>query len=332
MELRALEPEDLPQLRALASRPEIEAELDVALQELETWCEPAPLRAAIGAFEGVRLIGAAVLNAYERVRMRHVARVQFVAGPDAAPQLSSALRDLARDWWKLDRVELSLPEGSQLEGATAAAQMLREVVRRRDFDRGGARVDSIGYAWVRPDAEMRDARREFPRPDRAPLPADFTIRETRPEDAPAFTAILADPRVLWGTLQPPYVPVAFWRKRLATNDPTRNASFVALAGGELIGSCGLHGAPSPRRQHVWSLGMSVHGDWQGRGVGQRMMEHLMRMAEERRIERVELEVYTDNSRAIALYEKLGFVREGIHRAQSWRAGEYADTLVMAKLR
>ena len=47
--------------------------------------------------------------------------------------------------------------------------------------------------------------------------------------------------------------------------------------------------------------------------------------------RIELGVYADNSRAIALYERFGFVHEGRHRGHALRDGEYVDTLTMARL-
>lgn len=332
MKLRALEPEDLPALRALAAQPEIAPELDVAAKDLDAWCEPVAARPAIGAFEGDALVGAAALAVNERARTRGSARVDLCAGPDAAAALAVALRDLARDWWRLDRVELVLPAESKLAAAATAAEMQREIVRRSDLERDGAYVDSVGYAWIRPGVTADEPARAFPRSPRGPLPDDFVIREARPDDAPGFTAILTDPAVTWGTLQTPFTTVASWRKRLTANDPARNASFVATAGGEVVASCGLHGATSPRRQHVWVLGMSVRGDFQGRGVGARLMEHLMREAEVRKIARVELDVFADNTRAIALYEKFGFVHEGRKRLEAWRDGAYADGLVMAKLR
>ena len=48
--------------------------------------------------------------------------------------------------------------------------------------------------------------------------------------------------------------------------------------------------------------------------------------------RVELEVYADNERAIALYEKMGFQREGLRRMATVRRGRYIDECSMARLR
>lgn len=48
--------------------------------------------------------------------------------------------------------------------------------------------------------------------------------------------------------------------------------------------------------------------------------------------RLELTVFTDNERAIALYRKFGFEAEGTHRAYALRDGRYADVLAMARLR
>ena len=50
------------------------------------------------------------------------------------------------------------------------------------------------------------------------------------------------------------------------------------------------------------------------------------------LKRVELDVYTDNARAIHLYKNFGFEIEGTRRALSFREGEYVDTYAMARLK
>ena len=49
-------------------------------------------------------------------------------------------------------------------------------------------------------------------------------------------------------------------------------------------------------------------------------------------EQLELEVYSDNSRAIHLYEKFGFERYGIQpRAFKLKDGSYRDEIIMVKM-
>jgi putative acetyltransferase len=47
--------------------------------------------------------------------------------------------------------------------------------------------------------------------------------------------------------------------------------------------------------------------------------------------RIELTVYTDNHRAIKLYQKFGFQEEGVRRAYALRDGVYVDALAMGRL-
>lgn len=95
----------------------------------------------------------------------------------------------------------------------------------------------------------------------------------------------------------------------------------------------IHSFDSPRRRHAVELGISVVAPYQGMGIGDRRMALLLDTAEGwLGAERVELTVLTGNARAIRLYEKLGFAREGVLRYDIRRDGGYADSLVMARLR
>jgi putative acetyltransferase len=50
------------------------------------------------------------------------------------------------------------------------------------------------------------------------------------------------------------------------------------------------------------------------------------------VTRLELTVYTDNARAVALYKKFGFVLEGTHKRYALRDGRYVDAHCMARIR
>lgn len=160
---------------------------------------------------------------------------------------------------------------------------------------------------------------------------DVTIRRAEPADAAGFARTFTSRSTAAGTLQNPYPSIADWTERLG-RDAASNYIFVALAGDEVIGHAGLHGNKNVRRQHAWGLGISVRDDWQRRGVGTRLMETLIELADHwLGALRIELTVFTDNVAALALYRKFGFEVEGVHRAYALREGVYADVTAMARL-
>ncbi len=161
-------------------------------------------------------------------------------------------------------------------------------------------------------------------------PLRVRARELR--DAEALTAISACPGVIAGTLQLPFRSVETWRGRLSTADPLVHG-LVAELDGRVVGSLTLHVEANPRRRHTGGLGMGVHDDYQGRGVGSALVAAALDLADNwLGLERLELTVFVDNAPAIALYKKFGFEIEGTARRFAWRNGAYVDAYTMARLR
>jgi RimJ/RimL family protein N-acetyltransferase len=83
---------------------------------------------------------------------------------------------------------------------------------------------------------------------------------------------------------------------------------------------------------VMALGMAIVADARGRGGGHALLEALIARAREAGCHKLELEVWPDNERAIALYEKHGFEVEGLRRDHYRRRdGSLRSTLLMALL-
>jgi putative acetyltransferase len=160
----------------------------------------------------------------------------------------------------------------------------------------------------------------------------ITIRRTEPSDYEAVARVLAGPKAVWGTLQLPMPSVEIWRKRLA-EPPAGLYGLVACVDGEVVGQLGLHTFPeNPRRRHVGQIGMAVRDDWQGKGVGTALMQAAVDLADKwLNLERLELDVYIDNERAIGLYKKFGFEIEGTLSRFAFRDGQYVDSYTMARL-
>lgn len=80
------------------------------------------------------------------------------------------------------------------------------------------------------------------------------------------------------------------------------------------------------------LGLGDRGSW-GRGYGTEAMSLILNFAfNELNLRRVQLSVFSYNERAIALYEKLGFVREGVYREYLMRDGQLYDMYLYGLLR
>ncbi|WP_377156811.1 GNAT family N-acetyltransferase [Roseateles sp. UC29_93] len=163
----------------------------------------------------------------------------------------------------------------------------------------------------------------------------LTLRRPRPEDARAHAELVGHPGVQPSLLQVPYTSELLWHERFSKVPDTNSGELQLLAfdGERLLGSAGLHPVgPQARRRHAMMLGIGVHPDAQGRGVGAALMDALMRQADDwLGVLRIELTVFADNTRAIRLYERFGFEHEGRLRGYALRDGRYVDAFTMARL-
>ncbi|MBN1313055.1 MAG: GNAT family N-acetyltransferase [Anaerolineae bacterium] len=100
----------------------------------------------------------------------------------------------------------------------------------------------------------------------------------------------------------------------------------------LIGNCGLTGINQKNRCSDFGIVIGEKEYWGG-GYGSDAAQIILRFAfEELNLNRVQLEVFGYNSRAIHCYEKVGFVQEGSRRQAIFREGTYHDVITMAALR
>lgn len=158
------------------------------------------------------------------------------------------------------------------------------------------------------------------------------IRRAEPEDFDAFYRTFQHPESYGGTLQPPFPSREVWRKRLAEFKDT-DLMLVAVIDGEVVGNAGMHANTSARRSHAMSVGLTVRPEHKGKGVGSALMQAICDAADKwMNVTRLELTVYTDNDRAIALYRRFGFEIEGTHTAYALRDGRYVDAHFMARVR
>jgi RimJ/RimL family protein N-acetyltransferase len=106
--------------------------------------------------------------------------------------------------------------------------------------------------------------------------------------------------------------------------------IVAEYASELLGMLNFHVDPRKRMKHHGALSINISRAWRDQGLGRTMLQALITWAEEQAsIEKLNLEVFATNARAIALYRSLGFQQEGYLAKQIKMApGVYVDVLLM----
>jgi RimJ/RimL family protein N-acetyltransferase len=124
-----------------------------------------------------------------------------------------------------------------------------------------------------------------------------------------------------------------WEERRylrAVRRHTDAAVLVAESNGNVVGRLSIARDPHPASQHVADLGLMVARDHRRQGAGTALMEAAESWARHVGITKIELHVFPANEPAIALYERLGYEREGFRRGHYRREEEFLDAILMAK--
>ncbi|HWC25084.1 MAG TPA: GNAT family N-acetyltransferase [Solirubrobacteraceae bacterium] len=151
------------------------------------------------------------------------------------------------------------------------------------------------------------------------------------DDADACAAVLqaVAEEERWIATEPP-VDVAERAERFRAMLAAGDVLFVLEDDdGRIVGNLALHHS---RARGVMSLGMAIVAGARGRGGGRALMDAALDWLADSDAHKVELEVWPDNVRAIALYERYGFEVEGLRRDHYRRRdGSLRSSLIMARL-
>lgn len=119
-------------------------------------------------------------------------------------------------------------------------------------------------------------------------------------------------------------------KRLEGN--VNNTMLLALDGEEIVGIATINSSHKLKSRHEGELGIVVAQKYQGQGIGSRLIQMLIDWCKENGVTtRIRLDTRTDNTAAVSLYLKFGFVVEGCLRNQTLLNGKYYDLYIMGMM-
>jgi RimJ/RimL family protein N-acetyltransferase len=123
-----------------------------------------------------------------------------------------------------------------------------------------------------------------------------------------------------------------WCESLATREGRLDCAIVSKETGEYLGEVVLNQIDEINRSANFRIALRG-SNYYGKGIGTEaaklMLEYGFNILE---LHRIDLEVFTFNPRAIRVYEKLGFKREGVRREVLQLDGTYHDAIIMGLLK
>jgi RimJ/RimL family protein N-acetyltransferase len=162
----------------------------------------------------------------------------------------------------------------------------------------------------------------------------YLVRQAEPGDASALVDLA---RAVGGEPEGWLITDGDWRsaseerRYLRTIRRSAHAAVFVAEGPEgIVGRLSIARDPHPASRHVADVGLMVAAGFRRRGVGRALMRKAEDWARSVGVCKIELHVFPYNTPAIALYERLGYEREGLRRGHYRRGGELVDAILMAK--
>lgn len=163
------------------------------------------------------------------------------------------------------------------------------------------------------------------------------LREYRKEDIGLKLNYINDPEVLRCLESGIPYPMTLneelkWFEAISAYKDSYRFAIEAIESSQYIGDCGINGIDWKNSVASAVIFIGNKAYW-GKGYGTEAMQILLSFAfNQININKVRLNVYSFNERAIKSYEKCGFKKEGVLRQEIFRDGKYHDTVVMGLLR
>lgn len=104
---------------------------------------------------------------------------------------------------------------------------------------------------------------------------------------------------------------------------------IAFINGEIAGQMNARASHKPRLRHACEIGISTRKHHWGKGIATEVLKYLIEWAQFNPvIRKVNLRANVSNKKAIALYERMGFEHEGVHKRDFFLHGEFQDAVSM----
>lgn len=161
------------------------------------------------------------------------------------------------------------------------------------------------------------------------------IRKAHEDDAEQIILhtkkVLKESSLFLGSSLEEFHPTIAEEKAWINSHNQHGLLLVAEDNGSIIGILNFRLSTSKKFSHKGFFGMSIQEAYTNQGIGASLIKSLIEWAkDDNRVEKISLEVFSNNERAIHLYSKLGFKEEGrLVKNAKLGPNEYVDDIIMS---
>ncbi|MDQ0185386.1 GNAT family N-acetyltransferase [Cytobacillus kochii] len=128
-----------------------------------------------------------------------------------------------------------------------------------------------------------------------------------------------------------FLSTADFEEMIRSESVEKNSIFlVAEVKGHLVGFLRGKGGKLKRTSHRLEFGVAVKKQYWGQSIGKSLIQEMLQWADQKGIRKVTLQVLETNKKAIALYERLGFIVEGELKDDKKIGDIYYSTILMGR--
>jgi RimJ/RimL family protein N-acetyltransferase len=164
---------------------------------------------------------------------------------------------------------------------------------------------------------------------------ELTIREARVEDSKSIISyikkiILESDNLTFeeGEFNPTVEAEKQYIKSI--NESSNQCFLLSLVDNKIVGNLSISNINRARLKHSGDLSITVLKEYWNQGVASSLMIEFIQWLETTNLTKINLKVKEDNIHAIKLYEKFGFIQEGIISRDFYIGGQYFNSICMGK--
>ncbi|MHB8881942.1 MAG: GNAT family N-acetyltransferase [Thermodesulfovibrionales bacterium] len=117
-------------------------------------------------------------------------------------------------------------------------------------------------------------------------------------------------------------------------DFEKNLLIVAVTDTAVVGALSgiqMDSGKSPQTAHILKIGLHLVSAYRGLGIGSQMLDFTIKWAQERAFTKLEANIFTTNKKSLHLFERVGFVEEGLRRNRIRIGNQFIDEVLLGKV-